>query len=598
MPFAADPAESARAFDARRHETSHEKAARGVSDPPLDVGSARRGSHGVSSPRVLGGDPARRPPAANETEPTPEDEGHGASEGDAGYRGYQASELAAELGVAADAKPVDTPLERKRAAVQATLQRKLREAEARAAASGPASGPAKPGDHAELGTRAENVAKDVTITASTPAPVVPVVPRGPGGPGAPAPTRIDAPQTDSPTTRRENVARGVRTYRAADLRLLNAACDAPPPGFVADPRWATATKPAKPAKRETGAVAKSTPAGAPLSPAGGKTEPGASPAAVAAAAAEAAAAAAASARDDAEAEAARAAASAVLRANTSRWSLWSPGAVSPAAERRGGLADALDPSPTFGNGRFREPEFRAESAAAARAARASAGAANDVATLGAAAPSRISLVSFPADALTQFAAGIPGVLAPPSAARAPTLGILFGSWAARPGGEEAGGDRPLADGAAWQATIAFLQPWEGAAAELTAWLEAEDAARGRAAAPGSVAAQQLRPIGWLRTTAGLGAGVTEEIRHARAAAVDEVRAARAEDGAFSEYARDACASRPPPASAVFVSLDEVRSAVAARHAGGGAGAAAEVYDLRDETAVDFEVDGKDAGEEE
>jgi hypothetical protein len=49
---------------------------------------------------------------------------------------------------------------------------------------------------------------------------------------------------------------------------------------------------------------------------------------------------------------------------------------------------------------------------------------------------------------------------------------------------------------------------------------------------------------------------------------------------------------------VFVSLDEVRSAVAASHAGGGAGAAAEVYDLRAETAVDFEVDGKDAGEEE
>merc|ERR1719352_341594 len=135
VPFAADPAESARAFETRRRETLHEKAAHGVSDPPLDVGSARRGSQRVSSPRVLGGDPARRPPAANETEPTPEDEGHGASEGDAGYQGYQASELAAELGVAADAKPMDTPLERKRAAVQATLQRKLREAEAGAAAA-------------------------------------------------------------------------------------------------------------------------------------------------------------------------------------------------------------------------------------------------------------------------------------------------------------------------------------------------------------------------------------------------------------------------------------------------------------------------------
>ena len=114
------------------------------------------------------------------------------------------------------------------------------------------------------------------------------------------------------------------------------------------------------------------------------------------------------------------------------------------------------------------------------------------------------------------------------------------------------------------------------------------------AAPGSVAAKQLRPVGWLRTTAGLGAGVTEEVRRARAAAVG------AEEGAFSfsEKALLDARSRPPPASAVFVSLDEVRSAVAASHAGGGAGAAAEVYDLRAETAVDFEVDGKDAGEEE
>ena len=216
--------------------------------------------------------------------------------------------------------------------------------------------------------------------------------------------------------------------------------------------------------------------------------------------------------------------------------------------------------------------------------------------------SRIWLVSFPADALTQFAAGIPGVLATPSAAakRAPTLGILFGSWSARADGEdpEARGDCPPTDGCRyWQASIAFLQPWEGAAADLTAWLDAEDEDGGRAArGPGSVAAKQLRPVGWLRTTAGLGAGVTEEIRRARVAAVGE------EEGAFSEHARrrpaQCSSSRPPPASAVFVSLDEVRSAVAARHAGGGAGAAAEVYDLRDESAVDFEVDGKDAGEEE
>ena len=203
--------------------------------------------------------------------------------------------------------------------------------------------------------------------------------------------------------------------------------------------------------------------------------------------------------------------------------------------------------------------------------------------------SRLSLVSFPAGALTQFAAGIAGVLAPPSGARAPTLGILFGSWSA------AAEEPPEAGGAAraWQASIAFLQPWEGAAAELVAWLEGEDAAS-RAAAPGSVAAKQLRPVGWLRTTAGLGAGVTEEVR----ARAPPPSARRRVPFPFRRKRFSTRARAPPPASAVFVSLDEVRSAVAASHAGGGAGAAAEVYDLRAETAVDFEVDGKDAGEEE
>ena len=81
VPFAADPAEPAHAFDARRGEYSHEITARGVSEPPLDVGSAHCGSHRVSSPRALGGDPARRPPAAIETEPCSEDEGHGAPAG-------------------------------------------------------------------------------------------------------------------------------------------------------------------------------------------------------------------------------------------------------------------------------------------------------------------------------------------------------------------------------------------------------------------------------------------------------------------------------------------------------------------------------------
>ena len=266
MPFAADPAEPAHAFDARRGEYSHEITARGVSEPPLDVGSAHCGSHRVSSPRALGGDPARRPPAAIETEPCSEDEGHGAPEGDDAYPSPErGAELGAELGVPAEAKPADTPLERKRAAVQATLERKLREAEARAAASGPASGAAKPGEHAGLGTRPKDAAKFVTITASTPVPGTPAP--------APTPTRNDLSQTVSRTTRREKVAPGVRAYRAAELRALNAACDAPPPGFVPDPRWSSAAKPAKPVKREAGAVAKPTPARALSSPDGETSGP-------------------------------------------------------------------------------------------------------------------------------------------------------------------------------------------------------------------------------------------------------------------------------------------------------------------------------------
>ena len=156
MPSAADPAEPAQAFDARPGEYVHEDTARGASEPPLDVGWARGGSHRVSSSRALGGDPARRSPAAIETEPYPEDEGHVAPERDAADR----SPGDAELGVPAEAKAADTPLERKRAAVQATLERKLREAEARAA-----RGPGSVGTG--FGTRA-GTAVDVTITPSTP----------------------------------------------------------------------------------------------------------------------------------------------------------------------------------------------------------------------------------------------------------------------------------------------------------------------------------------------------------------------------------------------------------------------------------------------
>ena len=64
-------------------------------------------------------------------------------------------------------------------------------------------------------------------------------------------------------------------------------------------------------------------------------------------------------------------ASAVARAKTAQWSLWSPGDPSSAAKRCEPPADALDPGRALEDGRFREPEFRAEkkAAAAARGAR-------------------------------------------------------------------------------------------------------------------------------------------------------------------------------------------------------------------------------------
>ena len=48
---------------------------------------------------------------------------------------------------------------------------------------------------------------------------------------------------------------------------------------------------------------------------------------------------------------------------------------------------------------------------------------------------------------------------------------------------------------------------------------------------------------------------------------------------------------PPPAAAMFVSLDATVTALAASGAGGGA--RLEMFDLRTERALDFEVEGVD-----
>ena len=579
VPFPVDHVEPTVPVEAGRDEYTHSHVTHDTSEPPEGVDYS--GTHPVRSTRALGEPHATQLDTTHETTWCEVDESQEpyTNEADASETSVKVEPVAKVAHDVPDANAGDQLLDRKKQSVQATLERKLGELNARAASGAGLGGLQNSGT--STGSRAD-IAKDITITPHTPAP-------------APAPAPAPKPE-----------ARRVRSYSAGELKKQNANCDAPPPGFRSDPAWSPKVSGARAAAggqaivemrgvpSETKQASKqttSTSSGCPqrVAKLGKESKlPALSPAGASAAPAEASAAAVRAARHAAEMEAARAATSAVLRANTSKWSLWAPNDLE-SVSRRKDVADAFDNRRGHGDtekesSRFREPEFLNETAAVARALRveAEAAAANAASPGTAVNHSVPALVVFPPGALGQFVRSIRGGLAP-GAKREPTLGILFGGWSWRR-------DLSLDAPNAWVATVAFLQPWQGLAVDLATWLEGEDA-EAVGASRNSIAANTLRPIGWLRATAGLGAGVTEEIRDARVSAV-----ARMETFSNSARAMSLETTKPPPASSLFVSLDDVRTAVAAKHAGGGAGAAVEVFDLRAGKAVDFTLRGDDAGE--
>lgn len=576
VPFPVAEVEPESKFEAYGDEYTHGHVPRDTSESPSDVDYQR--THRVRSKRALGEARTREPVVTNDSISYPVDESRYANE-------KEPESVARDLhhDVPQEAKPVDPQLARKKASVQATLERKLGELQARTEASR-----TKRGGHETAGTatvRGIEVAKDVTITPRTTA----LAP-------CPAP---DSKRMDK---------QSVQSYSPAELKKINANCSSPPRGFVADLRWSPAASSKQSAvaavKADVG-VPGEVPSTPPKQTSSSKLEKGKDKAAPAkaqtsaaqlsAAAAEASAAAAQTALEAAEMEAARAATSAVLKANTSRWSLWAPNTPESASKRKE-LADAFDIRPGHGDGtRFWEPEFLAETRAVAKALHGeveSAALGNNGGTTSDRTPTINSVpevVRFLPDALMQFTQGIENALAP-GVTREPTLGILFGAWSRT--------KRENEESNAWRAAVAFLQPWQGQALDLATWLEGEDREAVMTSKSNSVAANTLRPIGWLRTTAGLGAGVTEEITNARRVAVEQTETSMSMSQSFglqSKHNADT-ETRPPPASSLFVSLDDVRTSVAKRQKNGGPGAVVEIFDLRSGKRVDFFLDGDDAGE--
>ena len=177
---------------------------------------------------------------------------------------------------------------------------------------------------------------------------------------------------------------------------------------------------------------------------------------------------------------------------------------------------------------------------------------------------RVDAVIFPADALTAFSATdveTSGCMRPHADARS-SLGVVFGTWSevfAR--GSFGGGG--------WRARVGFVQPWEGEPEALIAWLRSEDATVRRSG--------MIGPVGWLKTTHLTGPALTAAVSSAYE------RAALNGDG-VGDAKGDA--GVPPPASAVYVSLDVVRTFTERR-------ACLEVYDLRTGRELVFELSGED-----
>ena len=172
---------------------------------------------------------------------------------------------------------------------------------------------------------------------------------------------------------------------------------------------------------------------------------------------------------------------------------------------------------------------------------------------------RVDLVVFPPGALSAFSKNdvdTSGCTRPYADVKS-SLGVVFGTWSEVDGG--AGG---------WRARVGFVQPWEGEPDALVAWLNADEAAGDAAGA------SMIKPVGWLKTMHMTGPALTASITSAYELLADRSRFVGA----------------PPPASAMYVSLDVVRTVTEER-------ACVEVYDLRTGRELVFELSGEDDDDE-
>ena len=461
-------------------------------------------------------------------------------------RTYTADQLRAVAAAAGPTPPLDVPALRDIAAAEATV-------------------PSDPLDD----VRAALAAKKAAVLASRATPGD--EPASRGDERAPPPSPSPPPSPPPPPLR----------YAAEELRAWNVGCDAAPPGFVADAGWSRGG--ASPSARASkGAASK-------------KPKSSSSRAKEAARGAAAAAASAAAARDAAELETARAMAVAALRVDSSAWSIWATpprrttnvgdNTTDEAENAESADGRGSDPRPAL----FAEASYLADVTAVAASLRAKAEAEEvearrrETARLKSEPSSPVDAIGFAPGALTAFAVAATDAAKSlaPYAVPTSTLGLAFGTWT-----------RVDGDGSnAWRGAVAFLQPWDGEPARLVEWLarrdeEAREGTRGDEVKEAREKGVGIRPMGWVMTTNALEPRVSEDVRDAFRA-VAGTGTGTGGDAGTGTGGDDG----PPPAAAMLVSLDATVTALAAKGAGGGA--RVEVFDLRTERALDFEVEGVD-----
>ena len=286
---------------------------------------------------------------------------------------------------------------------------------------------------------------------------------------------------------------------------------------------------------------------------------------------------------------------AALRVDSSAWSIWATpprrttnvgdNATDEAENAESADGRGSDPRPAL----FAEASYLADVTAVAASLRAKAEAEEvearrrETARLKSEPSSPVDAIGFAPGALTAFAVAATDAAKSlaPYAVPTSTLGLAFGTWT-----------RVDGDGSnAWRGAVAFLQPWDGEPARLVEWLarrdeEAREGTRGDEVKEAREKGVGIRPMGWVMTTNALEPRVSEDVRDAFRA-VAGTGTGTGGDAGTGTGGDDG----PPPAAAMLVSLDATVTALAAKGAGGGA--RVEVFDLRTERALDFEVEGVD-----